>query len=262
MALFVHALPSMLKPFAGSAAVVVAVLGASFIAIACSSSEDSTFEDGEQKFDATDGPISSLVPDSGLDAAKPGPSSCPPAIPAGFTPAWKAPTKAAACSPAQLKEYWAKCLADPTKTEADGSCAAWKAANTTCGDCAEPDDKSGPIQWHLSRKYYSLNIAGCIHVQQQKAELADCGEAYNSAVQCGRESCEFCFGLGGTFEQFRDCQRLVSSEGVCKSYESVVGTKCQGIKNAGEPTLQCFGTGQAKDAEADFTRVVGLLCGQ
>jgi len=252
----------MLKPFFGSAVIVFTVLGASFIAAACSSSTDSTFKEEDPKFDATDGPISSLVPDSGLDGNKEaGPSSCPPAIPAGFAPAWKAPVKTAACSSTQLKEYWDKCLADPGKTEADGTCTAWKAANKACGDCAEPDDKSGPIQWQLSRKFYTLNIAGCIEVQQQKPELAECGEAYNAAVECGRQSCEFCFGLGGTFDQFRDCQRRVASEGVCKSYENVQANKCQGIKTAGEPTLQCFNSG-SEAQEAHFTRVVGLLCGQ
>lgn len=251
----------MVKPLVGSSLVVaLALVGASFVASACSSSWDSTFADEPPKNDPfAEAPISNLVPEAGKDAADAAPESCPPAIPAAFTPAWKAPTKASACSKTQLDEYWTKCLANPAKSESDGSCAAWKAANKECGDCAEPDDKTGPIQWQESRKFYTLNIAGCLEVARQKPELAECAEAYNAAVQCARESCSFCFGLGGTFDQFRDCQRLVASEGICKSYENVQANRCQGIKNAGEPTLQCFNSG-SESQQAHFTRVVGLTC--
>jgi len=269
VALFVHGDPTskelvfMLNVVRTSAFVVLAVAGGA-LAVACSSVSSSTFIGEPTTPDAEDGPISVLVPEASVEAgAEAGPVSCDPAIPAGFAPSWTPPTKASACSEAQLKAYYASCLANAGKTEADGTCAAWKAdaANQDCAACAEPANKSGPIQWHSARKFFTLNVAGCLAVQQGKPEAGECGEAYNAAVTCARESCEGCFAIGGTFEQFRECQKKVASEGICKSYESTQSTKCQGVKTAGSDTILCFNDG-AETQETHFTRVIGLLCGQ
>jgi len=250
----------MLKVLVASVASLFLVTAASLVA--CDGSDDSQFKDEPLLPDAEDGPISSLVPDAGEAGLEAGPESCTPKIPDGFTPTWKPPTRATACTTAQIDAYWTACLVDPGTTEGDGTCAAWKAdaANAACATCAEPDDKSGPIQWQQARAFYTINVAGCISEQQGKPEVGECGEAYNAAVQCSRASCEFCFGLGGSFDQFRDCQKEVANEGLCKSYETVQSNACSGIREPDAGTLGCFNSG-TESQKVHFSRVVGLLCG-
>jgi hypothetical protein len=252
-----------MKSFAPSSLAVASLFSGALIVVACSSSAESQFPGEPPKPDAEPDAVGTLVPEGGNpDAAEAGPASCPPVIPPAFAPVWKAPTKSAACTTEELKGYWDACLADPGKTEGDGTCAKFKADHATCGTCAEPDDKSGPIQWQLNRKFYTLNVAGCIAVAQAALpEPEKCGEAYNAAVQCGRESCSYCFEAGGTFNQFTECQKAVGAQGICKSYETTQSAACQGYKNAGSPALDCFNNGSGEATEAHFTRVVGLICG-
>ena len=264
----VQTVPLMVKAFATSGLAGMVLFGG-LVAVACSSTPDSTFSGDPPKPDAGDEQISQLLPDGGREASpEAGPATCPPAIPATFTPTWTAPTKKAACTPEDLKEYYAACLADPGKTEPDGTCTKFKTATATaaCGACAEPDDKTGPVQWQLNRKFYTLNTAGCISVSAVTTtfpEPGKCGEAYNAAVQCTRQSCESCFAIGGSFEQFRDCQKSVQGTGICKSYENAQGLACMGYRSNGppvSPALVCFNSG-TETQEVHFTRVVAALCG-
>lgn len=258
----------MTQAFASSRFVLAsfaAMLAGTCIVMACSSKEDSEFTPPTSP-DAQDGPISPLVPnDSGPDGGEGGPpGTCTAEIPATFTPAWIAPSaKDNACDADELKGYWDACLADAGKTEADGTCTAYKAAHKKCTDCAEPVDKSGPIQWQLGRQFYTLNVAGCIAVTQAAdADGGDngCGEAYNAAVQCTRESCLTCITAAKSFPLFSDCQRQVGMKGICKSFEDAKITPCSGYKNMGSPALTCFPVG-SEAQEPYFTRVVKTICG-
>jgi hypothetical protein len=255
----------MVKALATSAFIVTLIGIGGLGAVACSSTSDSTFAEEQPRPLIEPGPVGSLVPDdAGVrgDGAggEAGPASCPPAIPAAFAPKWTAPTKRSACSAEDLKGYYDACLASPGTSEGDGTCKKFKADHADCGACAEPDDGSGPIQWHVNRTFYTVNVAGCIAVAQAAPDAGKCGEAYNAAVQCSRESCESCFAIGGTFNQFRDCQRSVQGVGICKSYEGAQAAACAGYKSAGSPAIACFNNG-TEVQEAHFTRVVGLLCG-
>jgi hypothetical protein len=255
----------MLKAFATSAVAVAALFGGTLLFVACSKDDGSEFE-GPQSPEASDGPISSLVPDGGgPDSGEGGPpGSCTPAIPASFTPTWKAPTRAvAACSAADLKKYYDSCLANPAKTEMDGTCAKFKTDFPTCAACAEPVDNSGPIQWQLSRKFFTVNVAGCIEVTQtgDGGATTGCGEAYNAAVQCTRESCVSCITVAQSFPLFTECQKEVGMKGICNSYEMAKTTPCTGYKNAGSPALTCFNNGGAESSEVVFTRIVAVTCG-
>ncbi|MBX3189037.1 MAG: hypothetical protein KF819_18595 [Labilithrix sp.] len=248
----------MLKAFATS---TLALATCAVVFVACSDKNESEFQDQPPLFDGGPDQISALVPDSNLpDGKEAGPESCPPAIPSDFNPTWTAPTKSAACSTEQLGEYFDNCIADPSKTEPSGECATWKAAaaNDACGKCAEAADNTGPIQWYQSRTFFTLNVAGCISLTQPPG--GGCAEAYNAAVQCSRESCNFCFGLGGTFDQFRTCQGQVQTQGICKSYETAQSSACPSLTSSTSPSLPCFKT-SAESAQAHFTRVVGIFCG-
>lgn len=255
----------MVKAFARPAFAVSALLGATLIVVACSSKEDSEFPGDPPKPDAqVDAPGPLLPAEGGPNeaGAEAGPSSCPPKVPDGFTPTWKASTRTeSACSTEDVAAYFKACLANPATTEADGTCAAFKAAKAACAQCAEPDDKSGPVQWHANRKFFTSNIAGCIAVTQDKPAAEDCGGTYNAAVTCTRAACEFCFDIGGSFEQFGACQRSAGMQGLCKSYETAQGTACVGYNAAGSPSLKCLKTSSAESNEAYFTRVVGVICG-
>lgn len=242
---------------------LVAVLGACAAIVACSGESGSEFEQNKQPDDpAAQAPTSPIVPPESTTPATPAAAQCSAVIPDGFKPSWLAPARQKVCSPDDLKGYYNACLADPSKKD---QCAAWTKDHGTCTACIEPTSKSGPVQWHDSsttqRLFFTLNVAGCIALQQDKLADTDCGAAYNAAVQCGRQSCTKCLETGGSYPEFRSCQSSVQQDGICKSYEAVMQQTCQGIKNAGQATLECFQT--STETQLDhFVRVEGFFCGQ
>jgi hypothetical protein len=261
---------AMLKSFAstlGLAALLGSALLATSVVVACSSSTDSTFQGDPPKPDAEAPPPGPLVGEGGLgppDAAEAGPTSCPPAIPAGFTPTWKAPTVvASACSTADLTAYYHACLENPGVTEKDGTCSKWKtdAATKACADCAEPADNTGPIQWQSNRKFYTSNIAGCIATTQMMTGSDSCGAAYNAAVQCSRAACTYCFDEGGTFDQFSTCQKDASKLGQCASLGMDETAKCAGYTAMGSPAVKCLKTTSNEANDSYYPRLVGVICG-
>jgi len=254
----------MVKAFATSGFVLSALLGATFVVVACSSSDASEFPGDPPKPDAEpDGPGNFLPDGGGPDSSEAGPSSCPPAaIPAGFAPAWKPPTRSAtACTTVEITAYFNACLASPPTTEADGTCAKFKTDHPMCVACAEPADNSGPIQWHQNRKFLTTNIAGCIAVAQGMPEPGKCGEAYNAAVECSRKACDFCYEVGGTDEQYGACQGAAKMQGLCKSFDTVASSACVGYSTAGMPAVKCLKTSSAEDRAVYYPRLVGVICG-
>jgi hypothetical protein len=255
---------NMVKASAASGLVLAALLSATLVVVACSSSDNSEFPGDPPKPDAQADAPGNLLPDGGGSDGEAGATTCTAKLPDPFTPVWKAPTQApAACTAQELKLYWDSCLANVSKTEADGTCAKFKTDHATCGACTEPDDKSGPIQWQAGRKFYTLNVAGCIALEQAgtDAGASGCGEAYNAAVQCSRESCISCITVANSFPLFSECQKSVGMLGICKSYETAQGVACQGYKNAGSPALECFPKTSSEPQETFFTRVVAVTCG-
>ena len=253
------------------AALCFVAVPTAFVVVACSSSDNSEFPGDPPKPDAEPDAPGSFLPDGGGKDGEGGATSCTPKLPDPFTPTWKAPTKnTAACTAQEVALYFAACLKAPGATEADGTCAKFKTDHATCGACAEPDDKSGPIQWQLGRKFFTLNLGGCIAAQQEgtDAGTSGCGEAYAAAVQCSRESCISCISEANSFPLFSECQKKVGMQGICKSYETTQGTACTGYKNAGSPALECFPKTSAESTELAMTgvsetfysRVVSATC--
>jgi hypothetical protein len=262
---------TMVKSFAstlGLAALLGSAVVAFSVVVACSSSDGSTFSPEPPAPDAAADSPGSFVPEGGNglpDAAgEAGPTSCPPSIPAGFTPTWKPPTVVpSACSTADLTAYFHACLESPATTEKDGTCAKFKTAAATkaCGDCAEPADGSGPIQWQSNRKFYTSNIAGCIAVTQMMTGADKCGAAYNAAVECSRAACTYCFDQGGTFDQFSACQKDASKLGQCASLGMDEAAKCAGYTAAGSPAVKCLKTTSNEPNDTYYPRLVGVICG-
>ena len=256
----------MEKGFLFGAVLAIAASTATVIACSSDNSGDSTFV----KPDAPDGGTidNPLLPDGGGEAGEAGggPQCETPTIPTDFKATWKAPTRApTACTTEDLQGYYDGCLKDVNAVDA---CATYRTAHATCTSCVEsPADSSGPIQWRKirddARAYYTLNIAGCIAVQQAPdgQDEAGCGAKYNAAIQCKRDSCTQCLETGGTFGNYTYCQSLVATQGVCASLSSDYGTSCQGTSSTA-PTNECFQKSSgAEDASTYLVRVMGLTCG-
>ena len=255
----------MRNAFAPSVFGLAAIFGAAAIVVACSSkTDDSEFQPPGDK-DAQDGPISNLLIEGGPDSGKDGPAgSCSPAVPMPFTPTWVAPAPgASACTTVEIKGYYDACLVNAGVTEQDGTCTAYKAAHKPCTDCAEPANKSGPVQWHVARNFYTINTAACIAVAQKGLDGGGngCGEAYNAAAECTRESCVSCITVAKSFPKFIECQREVGNRDLCKEYEDGKSPKCDGYRDPGSPAIPCFPTSNAEDQLPYFTRVITLMCG-
>src|SRR5213075_14370 len=157
-------------------------------------------------------------------------AKCEPTIAANYTKQWTAPTQPAAsapCATADITSYYDQCLATLGQDAGASACNTWKAGHDSCGKCIEPTSNAGPIQWYESRYYYTINVAGCVAIKQDKYGADDCGGAYGAAVNCERDACEGCFKTGtSTFNDFRNCENAASKVGLCKSLESDQSTKC------------------------------------
>lgn len=266
MALFVHVRPLMLKPFATTGFALSALVGGAIIAVACSSEPTSTFTPDTDSGQA-DGPISNLLPDGsigegGLDAT--GGVKCDVKIASDYkAPTFKAPVvDDTACTTQEVSDYWDACLKEPAKTEKDGSCTAWKAAHKKCGDCAEPTDNSGPIQWHSNRNVITVNLGGCLAIKQNKPNPGDCGESVHNVQSCRRDACLYCLPnppSTADYENYEKCVASAASAGICASYKNVQDTACTGINAAGAPTLACLKDG-AENFDVHEKRVIGIFC--
>lgn len=250
---------------------LLALFSATVVVVACSSDSDpSEFPGDPAKNDAADDSPGSFSEAGLKDAREAGPNSCTPSTPNPFTPVWKAPAKAAAaCSTQDLKDYYTACLFNAGVTEGDGTCAAYKAAHPTCAACTEPTDQGGPIQWHAGRKFYTLNVAGCIALNQAgtDAGASGCGEAYNAVIDCARQSCITCITEASSFPLFSNCQTDVK-QSTCKTYETARSTACGSGATAYPGALDCFPKGAETTelmgtgiSESFYTRVMAFTCG-
>lgn len=269
MASFVQHRPLMLKPFATSGFVLSAVLGGALVAfavVACSSEPTSEFVP-DTDAGITTGPDSSFLPDtSGADALGEGGGGvqCDVKIASDYkAPTFKAPTvDEDACTQAEVTEFWDACLKEPAKTEKDGSCTAWKAAHKKCGDCADPADNTGPIQWHSSRNVITVNLGGCIAIKQAKPGAGDCGESVHNTQSCRRDACLYCLPnppSEADYANYETCVADAGKAGVCASYLNVQNTACTGINAAGAPTLACL-TDSTEKYDVHEKRIIGIFC--
>lgn len=250
----------------------LSVVGASLVAlgtiaafVACKTEEEpSTFEPDFGRNDSGVEPPSGFKPDGGGtapgDGGGPvGPTSCAPKIPDPFEPKWIAPAKTAACETEELGAYYDACLVNPADPEK--KCEAWRTAHAACTACIEPADKSGPIQWHVDRKLVTLNVAGCVSLVGSDVAEDGCAASFDKAVQCTRQSCDWCIEAGGKYETFATCQTNARTTGVCQSLESVRQTKCQGVTGTSGSAKTCW-LGQGDIERDHYVRVEALFCGK
>jgi hypothetical protein len=174
------------------------------VVVACSDEKDTSEFGGDGVDASTDSPPvfggsssggEGGTSSSGGEGGTPG-AKCEPVIPSNYSPSWVAPTEPASpgpCNATTVGSYYDECLATLGNADHQTRCDAWKTANAACGQCIEPTNNGGPIQWHRSRFYYTANIAGCIAIGQDKYSNADCGYAYGAHVNCKRDACAGCW---------------------------------------------------------------------
>lgn len=214
--------------------------------------EDASFDQG--KGFNTDGNT------TGQDVV--GPVTCSPSLPSTFKPEWKPPTKASACSSADVAGYYDACLGNISVPDAGGICTQWKADHKQCGDCIETDANNGPIQFYRNRLYYVLNVAGCLSIERNEPEAGKCAATYSDSIECQRASCNDCLLQDGAqFSAFQDCQKK-AKETACNGYEGKRGTACGTTYNDPDGgAWDCFKHG-TEDQKVHFSRVITLFCGQ
>lgn len=248
---------------------MVSLASVALVVVACSDEKEPSTFGGDGVDASTDSPPvfggSSSGGSSGLptgEGGTPG-AKCEPTIANDYTANWTAPTAPATpgpCDATTVGTYYDECLATLGKPDHQTRCDAWNAANTACGACIEPTNNSGPIQWHRSRFYYTLNVAGCIAVQQDKYGNGDCGYAYGAAVNCVRDACGGCWETGkSTFDDFRNCQNAAASVGLCKTLQSSQSSACPNVSST-DPTKGCFNTNNQEETKVHYSRVMSYFC--
>jgi hypothetical protein len=263
VAFFVHNPSGMrLEKIFGLLALAVLAPSATLLSFAgCSSSGASTFADLDAAPESAPAEDSSFFATDGGDASADAPTTCTPALPAGFTSTWKPPAvDLTACKAADLTAYATACLGQPYDPTA---CNTYKAANAKCAQCVESDATGAqlaPVLWHLSRTYYTLNIAGCIALEAKDQTGTGCAAAYQAVIACKELSCDSCFSIKSpSFATFAACEKNAGT-GVCNSYGIAESTKCADVKDAAAPTSACFPA--ATDTTLDlFKKIAPLFCG-
>jgi hypothetical protein len=244
------------------------------LVVACDDEKEPSEFGGEGVDASTDGPPVFGGSSSGGTSSSGGASGeggtpgakCEPTIASNYAASWTPPTAPASpgpCTTTTVGSYYDECLATLGKGDHKTRCDAWNAANTACGQCIEPTNQSGPIQWHRSRFYYTLNVAGCIAIQQNAFANTDCGYAFGASVNCNRDACSGCFETGSsTFDDFTNCQNAAKMVGLCQTLNTQAGTECLGDLQTADPTKGCFravGT-PSEEPKVHFTRVMGYFC--
>jgi hypothetical protein len=247
------------------------------IAVACGDADGSTFdgssggEDAGGSFETgTFNTEGGAVP--GQDA---GPVDCNPHLQATFTPSFKAPTRASACSAEDLAKYFDVCV-ELNESE----CTKWRSEHAACTACIEPEDLSGPIQQQLSRTYQTFNVAGCISVRKGETAEGTCPVAYWNAIQCFRDACSECPKKpGATFQDVLKCQaesRTTACNGwLLKAINGDAGACKPDYNDPGGGAYECFQQSTDKKADggacdqantgrpcrAHYIRAMGVFCG-
>jgi hypothetical protein len=195
------------------------------------------------------------VPDANVDAA----IACTPAVlGASFAPVWKKPatSDAGACTATQTEAFYEDCLAAPVTSS---QCTTFIATNGACAACLQSDDTDaeyGPVIWHSSRAFYTLNTAGCIADQQADVSPTSCGAAYQAVVQCEETACTAC-GVAD-YARFPSCEKAASTE--CSSYLTTLDSACGAdLRDASAPAALCTSATDTKDA---YLAIAPVFCGQ
>jgi len=235
--------------------------GAMVFAAACSSSGDSsTFhqQDPDSGTDNSTPPGSLGTTDAGQDA---GPGSCSPAMLASYTPVWAPPkVTAGACTDQEIADAYDACFAPPIDP---AKCSTYKSAHASCATCVSSDSKDathGPLVWQRGTAYFTVNVSGCLAIEQGNKADGSCAAAFDAAVECKRASCDSCGQNGNLdFMKLSTCESAAGKSGVCQMLGTTEGNTCGDLLAPDASTAKCF-EASGETTRDLFLRVAPLFC--
>jgi hypothetical protein len=179
-----------------------------------------------------------------------------------FMPTWSPPNvTAGACATDQdIADAYDKCFAPPVDANA---CNAYKMAKASCFTCISSNDsdaKHGPLVWAAGMAYFTVNVAGCVAIEQKDASAGSCAAAFDAAIECKRSSCASCAsGANIDFSQLSMCENAAGKTGVCMSLGSTEGMKCGDLQGPDASTSACFES-SGETLRDLYLRVAPLFC--
>jgi hypothetical protein len=187
------------------------------------------------------------------------PTTCAPAA-SGSQAAWTPPEPfgQSVCTQTQIAGFYTACLASPLDPTV---CSQFEQANASCSNCLDSQDGDsalGPIVWHLSHTYYTVNVAGCIAREQGDVSASGCGATYGKTIECQEQSCDACFSTAApTFSMFATCEQQ-AEESVCETLHDAIAPACGDLDTG--PGATCFPPSGAT-AEDAYLLVAPKFCG-
>jgi hypothetical protein len=207
-----------------------AIVGAAY---GCSGASGTDFGSGNDSGGVEEGgsgpDVPSVFPDTGgsdVIIGGDGPAACRPNSSGSFVPTWIPPIAFGQkkCTTNEINTFFTDCLApNGTNCSLTTACAKCLATNDT--DTTPP----GPIIFHLNKRYFSFNIAGCIANYTGQSGNTSCAAAYAADVECKETSCASCWSMpGATFNEFKNCEAVAGTT-ACKTYVQANSTACNGV---------------------------------
>jgi hypothetical protein len=187
---------------------------------------------------------------------------CDPVAASATPPPWTPPKPFAsgACAAADFDAFFDACLATPIDP---AKCTAYKTTNAACATCLESEETDanlGPVIWHSSHAYFTLNLAGCIADAEKNVSATSCGAAYQAAIGCKQNACEACFTKGSSFAQFSACESAAGKT-VCSDSNAALRTSCaDALHDAGSPATACLPPATTTTRNA-YKQIAPLFCG-
>jgi len=232
-----------------------------FIAVGCTNSEESRFDDKEKPTDdagtTPPTPLPLDPPPLVTDGGGPVQPACGPADLSGYTHTFKAPRAPGnVCSAELIGAFYKACLA---QAPSGNACQAFLGANPECGACLGTDEASaeqGAVTFFGARTYYGVNTAGCISIKQKASGADSCAAAFDAATSCPRDACKDCKDSSGI--PAAGCRSTAAQDPVCKGLTAKRTEKCGDVaKDAA--TSECF-QASGETIETIFKRVATLIC--
>ncbi len=230
-------------------------------AAACAPSGDaSTFHDQtpDSGQDNTIPPGSLGSTDGGSDGAD---GSCAPAPLATFAAVW-APPKVAmgACTDQEIADAYDACFAPPVDM---AKCATFKSGHATCASCVSSDagdSTHGPLIWQRGNLYFTVNVAGCLAIEQNNKAPDSCAAAFDAAVNCKRTACDSCGSTGSLdFKSLSTCESAAGKSGACQMLGATEGTTCGDLLAPDAATAKCF-EASGETTKTLYLRIAPLFC--
>lgn len=247
-----------LRNVVASCVLAVAVM----VAAACSPSGDaSTFheQNPDSGQDNSTPPGSLGSSDAGSDGAAD--ASCAPTPLATFAATWAPPkVTAGACTSQEIADAYDACFAPPVDM---AKCTDYKGAHTSCATCVSSeatDSTHGPLVWQRSDRYFTVNVAGCLAIEQGNKAPDSCAAAFDAAVNCKRTACDACGSAGAlNFQSLSVCENTAGKSGACQMLGSQEATACGDLLAPDASTLKCF-EASGETTRDLYLRLAPLFC--